>query len=204
MMSCALVNFLLSAVAKLVSALLATQHPAINQKLMECKTIDILLVGGQLSLFDIGIMSNFLQDLFFKYSLNNFLHREVERSLEHIFAWNPHPKLPKVPEGDNSGEGSPTEAEKMDTEEAKAEDDEPDKEEEYENPLLTHVRLLDVFLTSRLTFCFSSSPTAVSWSASWTRGTRTRARSHFMEKSLPIPGSRSKLPGEDLRALPQK
>ena len=49
----------LSDIAKLVAALLATNDLSVNQELREHKTVDILL------------------DLFFKYSLNNFLHTQV-------------------------------------------------------------------------------------------------------------------------------
>ena len=51
--------YVLSDIAKLVAALLATNDLSVNQELREHKTVDILL------------------DLFFKYSLNNFLHTQV-------------------------------------------------------------------------------------------------------------------------------
>lgn len=64
-------------VAKLICALLATNNMDVNQKLTELKTVDILL------------------DLFFKYSLNNFLHAQVEQCVRLVFAWSvPRPRLP--------------------------------------------------------------------------------------------------------------
>ena len=53
-------------IAKLVSALLATNHQAVNTRLVECRTLDALL------------------DLFFRYSLNNFLHSTVEGCLAQV------------------------------------------------------------------------------------------------------------------------
>ena len=55
-----------SGIARLVSALLATNHQAVNARLVECRTLDALL------------------DLFFKYSLNNFLHSTVEGCLAQV------------------------------------------------------------------------------------------------------------------------
>jgi len=57
-------------VAKLICALLATNNKDINMKLSELGTINILL------------------DLFFKYSLNNFLHEQVKECIRLVFAWN--------------------------------------------------------------------------------------------------------------------
>ena len=59
-----------SDVAKLIAVLLSTNDLDINQKLKECNTVNILL------------------DLFFKYSLNNFLHAQVEECIRLVFAWN--------------------------------------------------------------------------------------------------------------------
>lgn len=46
---------------RLISALLATNHPPVNKAVAEANIATILL------------------DLFFKYSLNNFLHAQVEK-----------------------------------------------------------------------------------------------------------------------------
>ena len=62
--------FNFSDVAKLIAVLLSTNDLDINQKLKECNTVNILL------------------DLFFKYSLNNFLHAQVEECIRLVFAWN--------------------------------------------------------------------------------------------------------------------
>merc|ERR1739838_739963 len=70
-------------VAKLICALLATNIKVINIKLSELGTINILL------------------DLFFKYSLNNFLHEQVKECIRLVFAWNnsvlPPYDVPKSP-----------------------------------------------------------------------------------------------------------
>jgi len=57
-------------VAKLICALLGTNNKAINLKIRELETLKILL------------------DLFFKYSLNNFLHAQVKECIRLVFAWN--------------------------------------------------------------------------------------------------------------------
>ena len=49
------------AIARLISALLATNHPPVNKAVAEANIATILL------------------DLFFKYSLNNFLHAQVRK-----------------------------------------------------------------------------------------------------------------------------
>ena len=36
------------------------------------------------------------QDLFFKYSLNNFLHAQVEQCITFLFTWNPQQQLPDM------------------------------------------------------------------------------------------------------------
>ena len=48
------------------------------------------------------------QDLFFKYSLNNFLHAQVEQCITCLFTWNPQQQLPEVPTT-VSGEEEPDE-----------------------------------------------------------------------------------------------
>ena len=41
-------------------------------------------------------MAIFFQDLFFKYSLNNFLHAQVEQCITFLFTWNPQQQLPDM------------------------------------------------------------------------------------------------------------
>merc|ERR1719167_1054797 len=65
-------------VVKLISALLSTNIQEINLQFRNLKTIDILL------------------DLFFKYSLNNFLHAQVEQCITFLFTWNPQQQLPDM------------------------------------------------------------------------------------------------------------
>lgn len=109
-------------VARLVATLLATAHPDVNAGLMQHRTIDVLL------------------DLFFKYSLNNFLHREVEQCLSHIFEWNPSQAAIQA-----GAEESMETEEEGDKKEAEAKEEDGDSEEEagankQNNPLLIHVR----------------------------------------------------------------
>jgi hypothetical protein len=61
---------------KLICALLSTNIYEINVQFKNLKTIDILL------------------DLFFKYSLNNFLHAQVEQCIQFLFTWNPQTQIP--------------------------------------------------------------------------------------------------------------
>ena len=74
-------------VAKLICALLSTNNKDINLKLQELTTVNVLL------------------DLFFKYSLNNFLHAQVEQCIRLVFAFN-NPNFSVVASED--GPRSPT------------------------------------------------------------------------------------------------
>merc|ERR1712226_968647 len=65
-------------VVKLICALLSTNIYEINVQFRNLKTIDILL------------------DLFFKYSLNNFLHAQVEQCITFLFTWSPQPPIPDI------------------------------------------------------------------------------------------------------------
>lgn len=50
-----------------------------------------------------------LQDLFFQYSLNNFLHTQVEHCVHHVFSWEAHPNrlaCPTESSADTTGLGS--------------------------------------------------------------------------------------------------
>lgn len=67
-------------IAKLVSALLSTNHQAVNSRLVECGTLDALL------------------DLFFRYSLNNFLHSTVEGCLAQVIEWKGEGELQEDPD----------------------------------------------------------------------------------------------------------
>ena len=81
-------------VVKLICALLSTNIFAINVQLMNLKTIDILL------------------DLFFKYSLNNFLHAQVEQCINLLFSWTPQQPLPDIPcSNDAMSEATPNQTE---------------------------------------------------------------------------------------------
>ncbi|XP_040571818.1 serine/threonine-protein phosphatase 6 regulatory subunit 3 [Lepeophtheirus salmonis] len=65
-------------VAKLIAALLTSSNMNVNLELTKNKTLDILL------------------DLFFKYSLNNFLHYQVVTCILNVFNWNVEDKASKV------------------------------------------------------------------------------------------------------------
>ena len=58
------------AVGKLLAALLNTNSPSLNQALAEANTMTVLL------------------DLFFEYSLNNFLHAQVEACVRSVIFWS--------------------------------------------------------------------------------------------------------------------
>ena len=63
---------------KLICGLLSTNIYEINVQFKDLKTIDILL------------------DLFFEYSLNNFLHAQVEQCITFLFTWTPQQPLPDL------------------------------------------------------------------------------------------------------------
>eukprot|EP00096_Caligus_rogercresseyi_P005599 TRINITY_DN2153_c0_g1_i1.p1 TRINITY_DN2153_c0_g1~~TRINITY_DN2153_c0_g1_i1.p1 ORF type:complete len:717 (-),score=202.38 TRINITY_DN2153_c0_g1_i1:436-2586(-) len=65
-------------IAKLFAALLISNNMDLNRELTKSKTLDILL------------------DLFFKYSLNNFLHYQVVSCILNAFNWNAEDKAAKV------------------------------------------------------------------------------------------------------------
>ena len=52
-------------------------------------------------------MTIFFQDLFFKYSLNNFLHAQVEQCITFLFTWNPQQQLPDMSNTDPEESFSP-------------------------------------------------------------------------------------------------
>jgi len=60
-------------VSKLICALLTTNNYEVITSLKELETVDVLI------------------DLFFRYSLNNFLHAQVEQCINLVFAWTPPP-----------------------------------------------------------------------------------------------------------------
>ena len=104
-------NILILGVVKLISALLSTNIYEINVQFRNLKTIDILLVRTKLNIyvylrylyFNRGLCTLcyypiliIFQDLFFKYSLNNFLHAQVEQCITFLFTWNPQQQLPDI------------------------------------------------------------------------------------------------------------
>ena len=91
------------------------------------------------------ILENF-QDLFFKYSLNNFLHAQVEQCISHVFEWKPMkrpcssetpPTAPTSPKTAANEEDEMETADESKPQEEKSE--EAEKTEPYSNPLLEHV-----------------------------------------------------------------
>ena len=102
---------ILLGVVKLICALLSTNIYEINVQFRNLKTIDILLVRIDSYFCSNNIESNkqnllktrsvcyiwsFFQDLFFKYSLNNFLHAQVEQCITFLFTWSPQPQIPDI------------------------------------------------------------------------------------------------------------
>ena len=54
-----------------------------------------LILAGRM--FVCLILSRLLQDLFFRYSLNNFLHAQVDQCINFVFTWAPAPPLTPSP-----------------------------------------------------------------------------------------------------------
>ena len=103
-------------VAKLINSLLATRSLDVNKKLVETKTLDTLL------------------DLFFKYSLNNFLHTQVAECVNQVFEWS---GLTNTTSANN--DANEEEVEKME-EGAKTDvGQEQQQQQQLDNPLLDHV-----------------------------------------------------------------
>eukprot|EP00090_Calanus_glacialis_P000849 TRINITY_DN1059_c0_g1_i2.p1 TRINITY_DN1059_c0_g1~~TRINITY_DN1059_c0_g1_i2.p1 ORF type:complete len:1001 (-),score=360.21 TRINITY_DN1059_c0_g1_i2:284-3286(-) len=124
--------------AKLVSALLSTNHPPLNSALAQANTATVLL------------------DLFFEYSLNNFLHAQVESCVHSIIFWKEKTDLDvtqenvALPDPNSSSLQTPkiTEPDPADSEAPKH----PLEEKIMDNPalvhLLTNARLLDRLITT--------------------------------------------------------
>jgi len=144
--------------AKLVSALLSTNHGPLNSALAQANTATVLL------------------DLFFEYSLNNFLHAQVESCVHSIVFWKEKTDLdltqenvtPPPPDPNNSSLQTPkiTETESVDTESTKH----PLEEKVMDNPalvhLLTNARLLDRLIS---TWTNTNLPATVSYMGHVTR-----------------------------------
>merc|ERR1719400_1573433 len=131
------------ALARLISALLATNHPPVNKAVAEANIATILL------------------DLFFKYSLNNFLHAQVESCLRSIIFWKD--KAAKVEESEPTLESSSLETPKISVEgEEKKDCDETSSghplDDVQENPALVHL-FTDAALLERLVTSWTSTPT---------------------------------------------
>ena len=94
-----------------MNALLATHFPEVNEKFIQCKTVDILLVRSRQrhkwrTIFQL-VSLTCSQDLFFKYSLNNFLHAQVEQCMFHILAFKPV-TAPTEPDGQEESAPPPS------------------------------------------------------------------------------------------------
>merc|ERR1719400_2173246 len=132
------------ALARLISALLATNHPPVNKAVAEANIATILL------------------DLFFKYSLNNFLHAQVESCLRSILFWKEKAAV-KAEETEPSLESSSLETPKINLEgEEKKDCDETSSahplDDVQENPALVHL-FTDAALLERLVTSSTSTPT---------------------------------------------
>jgi len=131
------------ALTRLISTLLATNHPPVNKAVAEANIATILL------------------DLFFKYSLNNFLHAQVESCLRSIIFWKD--KAAKVEETEPTLESSSLETPKISVEgEEKKDCDETSSahplDDVQENPALVHL-FTDAALLERLVTSWTSTPT---------------------------------------------
>lgn len=131
------------AIARLISALLATNHPPVNKAVAEANIATILL------------------DLFFKYSLNNFLHAQVESCLRSILFWKE--KAVKAEETEPTLESSSLETPKITVEGEEKKDCEEGSTAHpldtiQENPALIHL-FTDAALLDRLVATWTA-PTA--------------------------------------------
>jgi len=142
--------------AKLFAALLSTNHPPLNSALAQANTATVLL------------------DLFFEYSLNNFLHAQVESCVHSIIFWKEKTDLDvtqenvTTPDPNTSSLQTPkiTETEPTENEGTKH----PLEEKITENPalihLLTNARLLDRLIS---TWTNTNLPPTVSYMGHVTR-----------------------------------
>ena len=129
------------ALAKLMAALLNTKHPALNKATAEANTLTVLL------------------DLFFKYSLNNFLHAQVESCVKSVIFWC-DPKAADNCDTTKELDTPPSSQDSASLETPKVEQEE-DKESHplesatlYDNPALVHL-LTNAELTQRLVTAWS-------------------------------------------------
>jgi len=142
--------------AKLVSALLSTNHVPLNSAIAQANITTVLL------------------DLFFEYSLNNFLHAQVESCVHSIVFWKEKTDLDvtqenlSLPDPNTSSLQTPkiTEPETADSEGPKH----PLEEKIMDNPalvhLLTNARLLDRLIS---TWTNTNLPPTVSYMGHVTR-----------------------------------
>jgi len=111
------------ALAKLTATVLSTHHPPTNQAIAQTNVLDVLL------------------DLFFKYSLNNFLHSQVESSIKHILFW----KFPDPPSKSDDTDDNSEVTDSIQTPKIGNESENPLIKQPVENPLIVHL-----FSVSRL------------------------------------------------------
>ena len=144
------------ALAKLLSALINSNSPNLNKALVEANTMNVLL------------------DLFFEYSLNNFLHAQVESCVRGVIFWSDKKK--EVDDLDTTKEINETEQNPPDTsslETPKVDVDTTDDSKEdtphpldtitFENPALVHL-LTNANLLDRLIKVYYF--TMMGWSSS--------------------------------------
>ena len=132
------------AIVKLLAALLNTHNPGLNSALAEANTLTVLL------------------DLFFEYSLNNFLHAQVEACVRSVIFWSDKTQektdldtsvaQDTTPPLDSSSLETPkVEIETGESKEGAATDTHPLEMKAFENPalshLLTNAKLLDRLIT---------------------------------------------------------
>ena len=137
------------ALAKLMAALLSTKHPALNKATAEANTLTVLL------------------DLFFNYSLNNFLHAQVESCIKSVIFWS-DPKsetdfdttkdLDTAETPPSSQDSASLETPKVELEGEAKETVHPLDTPLYDNPALVHL-MTNAELTQRLVTAWSQGVT---------------------------------------------
>ena len=132
------------AIAKLLAALLNTHSPGLNSALAEANTLTVLL------------------DLFFEYSLNNFLHAQVEACVRSVIFWSDKTEKTELEETSTAPDTTPpvdsssletpkVEVESGESKEESTSEMHPLEMKTFENPalihLLTNAKLLDRLIT---------------------------------------------------------
>lgn len=72
-------------IARLIAALIATGSSEVRKELAALGTLNILLVNNiSIILMDVLTMYSSIQDMMVEFSHNNFLHSQIERSIQNL------------------------------------------------------------------------------------------------------------------------